>query len=81
MPTDAQQFEEDNTLPMERADEEYEVITSEEVDRVLDGLESLISSTESENIRLFLEEAANGIYSLVYSDEEEAEPDNQEEAA
>ncbi|WP_437193000.1 hypothetical protein [Planctomicrobium sp. SH527] len=69
---------EENTLSMERADEEYEVITSEEVDSILDGLDALIGSTQSENIRLFLEEAANNIFSLVYSDDEDA---GQEEAA
>ncbi len=72
------QMSEENTLSMERADEEYEVITSEEVDRILDGLDALIGSTQSENIRLFLEEAANNIFSLVYSDDEDA---GQEEAA
>ncbi len=77
MPLDSKPFDEDNTLPMERADEEYEVITSEEVDRILDGLESLIGTTESENIRLFLEDAANNIYSLVYSEDDA----DQEEAA
>jgi len=68
-------FEEDETLSMERADEEYEVITSEEVDRILDGLESLISSTASENIRVLLEDAANSIFSLVYSEEDSEQED------
>ncbi len=77
MTENTEQFK-DNTLPMERADEEYEVITSEEVDRILDGLDSLIASTESENIRHLLEEAANNIFGLVYAEEEDAD---QEEAA
>ena len=78
MTENIEQFK-DNTLPMERADEEYEVITSEEVDRILDGLDSLIASTDSENIRHLLEEAANNVFGLVYSEEEEDA--DQEEAA
>jgi len=61
------------TLPLEGADEDYEIITSEEVDRILDALDQLIASTTSENIRSHLEEAADGIYALVYTDEESSE--------
>ena len=55
----------------EENQEQFEEITSEEVDRVVAQLENLIESTESENIRSYLEEAMNEIYYLVY--EEEAE--------
>jgi len=60
------------TLPLGSTDDDYEIITSEEVDSVLDSLETLIASTASENIRSLLEEAADNIFSLVYSDEEHA---------
>ncbi|MCA9006745.1 MAG: hypothetical protein KDA70_15835 [Planctomycetaceae bacterium] len=55
----------------ENNQEEYEEITSEEVDRVVASLEALIESTDSENIRSYLEEAMNEIYYLVYEEGEE----------
>lgn len=58
-------------LPLDAGDDDYEVITSEEVDHVLDVLDQLINEVESENIRAFLEEAADGIFNLVYSEESE----------
>jgi hypothetical protein len=48
---------------------EYEEITSDEVDRVISGLEALINQTGSENIRAYLEEAADHIFDLVYGDD------------
>jgi hypothetical protein len=56
---------------MSEENEEFEEITSEEVDRVVAALESLIESTDSENIRSYLEEAMNEIYFLVYEEEED----------
>jgi len=49
--------------------DEYEEITSEEVDRVVDALDRLIESVQSENVKHYLEEAASNIYYLVYEDE------------
>ncbi|MEQ8635473.1 hypothetical protein [Gimesia maris] len=63
----------------ENNQEEYEEITSEEVDRVVARLEALIESTDSENIRSYLEEAMNEIYYLVYEEGEE-ELDSEVEA-
>ncbi len=50
-------------------EDEYEEIDSDEVDRVVTALESLIDSTSSENIRAYLDEAAQNIYQLVYEEE------------
>lgn len=50
-------------------DDEFEEITSDEVDRVVEALDHLIQSVESENIRWHLEEAASQIFSLIYDDE------------
>jgi len=63
--------------------DEYEEITSEEVDRVIAGLEALMSQTKSENIRASLEEAADQIFDLVYGDDAEVVVDETplEEAA
>jgi hypothetical protein len=61
------------TLPL-AGDDEYEVITSEEVDHVLDVLDQLIGDVESENVRFHLEEAAAAIYELIYADDGEEEP-------
>ena len=63
----------------EENEEQFEEITSEEVDRVVAQLETLIESTESENIRSYLEEAMNEIYYLVY-EEEDDELDSEVEA-
>lgn len=63
----------------EENEEQFEEITSEEVDRVVAQLETLIESTDSENIRSYLEEAMNEIYYLVY-EEEEDELDSEVEA-
>ena len=69
-------------LSIDMAEEDYEVITSEEVDRVLDSLDQLIASVTSENIRSALEEAADNVYSLVYSDEDaSAEADQEQDEA
>ena len=51
--------------------DEYEEITSEDVDRVIAGLEALMGQTKSENIRAYLEEAADQIFELVYGDDAE----------
>ncbi|MFV0443747.1 MAG: hypothetical protein ACK5Q5_09270 [Planctomycetaceae bacterium] len=51
--------------------EEFEEITSEEVDRIVAALDDLMESTDSQNIRALLEEAATNIYCLVYDAEDE----------
>ena len=50
--------------------EEYEEISSEEVDRVDEALEQLMETVESENIQAFLEEASANILALVYDEED-----------
>jgi N-dimethylarginine dimethylaminohydrolase len=59
----------------EATGDEYEEITSEEVDRVIAGLEALMSQTRSENIRAYLEEAADQIFDLVYGEDAEVVAD------
>ena len=49
--------------------EEYEEVSSDEVDRVVEVLDGLIENAQSENIKHFLEEASSNIYYLVYEDE------------
>ncbi len=50
--------------------DEYEEISSDEVDRVIQALESLMQSVSSENIRAYLDESADNIYSLIYNADE-----------
>ncbi|MCA8991833.1 MAG: hypothetical protein KDA88_07630 [Planctomycetaceae bacterium] len=50
---------------------DFEEISSDEVDRVIEMLEAIIEDTQSENIRAYLDEAAENIYRLVYDDESE----------
>ncbi len=60
--------EEQPILSMDEDSTGYEVISSDEVDRTVAALEELMSRLQSENIRSILDEAADEIYSLVYSD-------------
>lgn len=53
--------------------EEFEEITSDEVDRVVEQLEKLMETVSSENIKSYLEEAVNNIFFLLYDDEDNAE--------
>ncbi|NIL98683.1 MAG: hypothetical protein GTO53_12225 [Planctomycetales bacterium] len=52
-------------------DEIEEEISTEEVDRVLETLSDLMQNVESETVHEHLEEAYNGIFALVYEEEEE----------
>ena len=63
------------------ASEEYEEITSDEVDSVVEKLEELANCVSSENIRAYLDQACQQIYELVYDeeDEEEEAADDEEE--
>jgi hypothetical protein len=63
----------------ETPDDEFEEITSDEVDRIVAALDDLMESTDSLNIRSYLEEAAASIYCLVYDAESDA--DELDEAA
>ena len=53
--------------------EEFEEISSDEVDRVMAALETLMETVQSENIKSYLEEASAQIYYLVYDEEDEVE--------
>jgi hypothetical protein len=57
------------SLEPQAAGGDYEEITSEEVDRVIEALEKLMGQTTSENIRAYLEEAADNIFDLVYGED------------
>jgi hypothetical protein len=73
--SDDLQFDPEDLEPAEASgdDEEYEEITSDEVDRVVDALETLMATVESENIRFYLEEATSSIYHLIYEDDVQGE--------
>ena len=53
--------------------DEFEEITSDEVDHFVEKLEALAQTTESENIRVILENAASDIHFLVYDYDEHEE--------
>jgi hypothetical protein len=53
-------------------EQEYEEITSDEVDRVVEQLERLTETVQSENIKSYLEDAINSIFFLVYEDDDSA---------
>jgi len=55
-------------LQSQTDDQEFEEISSDEVDRVVDVLDNLIEGIDSDNIKHYLEEASSNIYYLVYED-------------
>jgi hypothetical protein len=61
--------------------DEYEEISSDEVDRVVEALDRLIAGVQSENVKHYLEEAASNIYFLVYEEEDVQELDDTTEQA
>ena len=50
-------------------EEEFEEITSDEVDQVVQQLETLMATVQSENFRSYLEEAADRVHALIYGDD------------
>jgi hypothetical protein len=63
------------------ATDEFEEISSEDVDRVVEALDRLIAGVQSENIKHYLEEAASNIYYLVYEEEVDEANDDVTQAA
>ena len=51
--------------------QEYEEVSSDEVDDVVASLENLMETVDSETIKDLLEECLNSIYCLVYEDEDD----------
>ena len=63
-------------------DQEFEEISSDEVDRIVEVLDNLIEGVDSDNIKHYLEEASSNIYYLVYEDaEDESEATAADETA
>lgn len=62
---------------MQFEDDEFEEISSDEVDAVVEALERLADRVDSETIRAMLEETSTEIHNLFYDDSE----DSLEEAA
>ena len=56
-------------------EDEFEEITSEEVDRVMELLEGVAGTVQSQNILTILNEASDSIYELVYDEEEAVDGD------
>ncbi len=52
-----------------------ESIDPAEVDRVVEMLDTLAESVRSDTVRMFLEDAANSIYYLVYDDQKDTPAD------
>ncbi len=71
---------EENLFRLTNSDD-YEEISSEEVDRVVEALDRLIAGIQSENIKHYLEEAASNVYYLVYEDETMSADDSMDQAA
>jgi len=69
--------EQDETLDIlddeAEASEEFEEISSEEVDQIVEALENLMASASSENIKTYLEEALTNIFCLIYDENDVGE--------
>jgi hypothetical protein len=63
----------DDQLDAQADGQEYEEITSDEVDSVIEQLERVMETVQSENIKSYLEDAINNIFFLVYETDETAE--------
>jgi hypothetical protein len=63
----------DDQLDGQADGQEYEEITSDEVDSVIEQLERVMETVQSENIKSYLEDAINNIFFLVYETDEAAE--------
>ncbi len=59
-----------NSQEIDLASDEFEEISSDEVDRVIEAIDALIATVDSENIQAYLEEASNNIFALVYDEED-----------
>jgi len=72
LPLESNDFDDSDLdiLEGDSPEEDYEVITSDEVDHVLSVLDELIQSAGSENVRSTLEEAAEAIFALVYTEDD-----------
>jgi len=77
----------DDGVATSDANDEFEEISSDEVDRVVEALEGILATVDSENIQSHLEEAVNHIFALVYDEEDleavedEVQDEVQDEAA
>lgn len=70
----------DEEIENEFGDDEYEEIDSDEVDRVIETLEELIESVQSETIQDYLTEASTQIHEMFYGDEEAVEEEEEADA-
>jgi hypothetical protein len=65
----ADEFEQlQDVVPVTFNAEDYEEITSDEVDRVVAVLDELMHTVTSENIRAHLSAAADSIFALIYDE-------------
>ena len=62
-------------------DDDYEEICSDEVDRVVEALETLGESVQSQNIKVCLDEASDKVFYLIYDSEDEESDSTDAEAA
>ncbi len=69
------EFQENDDANGMEYEEFEEEISSEEVDRVLETLETTMAGVESESIRQCLEVAYNEVFHLIYDEVDDADDD------
>ena len=73
MPEDYSPDFESDEIEEDEYEEIEEEISSDEVDRVLESLSSLMKGVESESVHEYLGQAYNSVFALIYEEEDDDE--------
>ncbi|MFP6693786.1 MAG: hypothetical protein VB875_12240 [Pirellulales bacterium] len=79
MPEDYSPDFESDEIEEDEYEEIEEEISSDEVDRVLESLSSLMEGVESEAVHEYLVQAYNSVFALIYEEEEDDDDEGNEE--
>ncbi|MFP6668415.1 MAG: hypothetical protein VB876_13935 [Pirellulales bacterium] len=71
MPEDYSPDFESDEIEEDEYEEIEEEISSDEVDRVLESLSSLMEGVESESVHEYLGQAYNSVFALIYEEEDD----------
>lgn len=78
MPEDYSPDFESDEIEEDEYEEIEEEISSDEVDRVLESLSSLMKGVESESVHEYLGQAYNSVFALIYEEEDDDDEGNEE---
>jgi len=78
MPEDYSPDFKSDEIEEDEYEEIEEEISSDEVDRVLESLSSLMEGVESESVHEYLGQAYNSVFALIYEEEDDDDEGNEE---